>query len=84
MFQLSVDRCRIANEPHALAVESVRVEEAFEAEADTHRPIIDHQAIHQALCNVSLLATAAIGRLRASGGQPCLLRPRQEPIEPPS
>ena len=33
---------------------------------------------------VPCVCSGAIDRLRAFGGQPCLLCPRQEPIEPPS
>ena len=72
--QLAVDRRRVADDADAAAVEASGRQQAVGSKRDRHGPII----------GVLRLASdrAGVGRLRALGGLPRLLRPRREPIEP--
>ena len=88
-----LERLPVENPADAPAVEGVRIEQALGAEADAHRGIIRNASgAHRFGPKTApkprpdaasdLLVLRAVDRLRASGGQPRLLRPRQEPIEP--
>jgi hypothetical protein len=91
----SVNRCRMAHNANPLAIEGGRAagfEQPLGSEADSHGPITEGRngrpkrgrktlAERQAE-RPGLLVKSVLSRLRALGGQPSLLRPRQESIEP--
>ena len=85
--QLAVDRRRIADDPDALAVEGGRIENPLGTEAHAHRAIIVRahaRTVHRIASKTAqtCLLAGSVDRLTASGGQPCLLRPRHVSIEP--
>jgi len=81
--EVAVDRRRIAHEADATAVESRRFEEPFRPKTHAHARNYKMTFAERSVSGPSLVQVKA-ARLRSSGGAPRLLRPRYEPIEPPS